>query len=222
MQEERQYWNGMFAEPDNGKPQYDDWLVKHEELLRQSQDAPIIDLGCGAGGDSLYLTERGYRVIACDWSEEALLKLRRHVPLAETRRVNLAERLPFQPGSARVIVADLSLHYFSWSKTTEIVSQLKRILMPRGALLCRVNSVKDTEFGAGQGEEIEPNYFERDGLRKRFFDAEQLERLFHGWQLEYMREDVMHRYHKPKKLWEIAASVYVTEEREPNREEAAR
>lgn len=203
---EQPYWDQLFSGKEDMLPLYDDWLLKHRRIWEQSLDAAIIDLGCGEGGDSLFLTEQGYRVIACDGSEEALQRVRKHVPSALPTKVNLLERLPFPSHSAKVIIADLSLHYFSWSETVDIVKEINRVLEPGGHLLCRVNSIHDVEFGAGQGIQLEPNYYESNGHRKRFFDAEQLTELFQDWTIVYMREAMMNRYRAPKRLWEIVTS----------------
>jgi SAM-dependent methyltransferase len=205
MKNEQHHWNQTFAELETNKPVYDDWLDKHSVLLGVTKGIPIIDLGCGVGCDTLYLTERGYKVISCDLSDEALQRVRRNIPEAVTQQLNLLEPLPFDTNSAQVIIADLSLHYFSWDDTVAIVSELKRVLKSGGSLLCRLNSVNDTEFGAGQGVELEPHYYEHKGRRKRFFDEADVDRLFQNWKLGYKQEAVMDRYRKPKRLLEISA-----------------
>jgi SAM-dependent methyltransferase len=200
-------WNSIYNIKDEDKPPvYDDWLVKHMDLLEASRQTAVLDLGCGNGCDSLFLSERGFDVISCDWSEEALLRVQQHVPLADTRAVNLLEPLPFADNSAIVIIADLSLHYFSWETTIAIINELQRVLQSDGYLLCRVNSIKDVNFGAGTGKEIEAGYYEHEGHRKRFFDKDRLEQLFQQWKLTYIEEAVLHRYGKPKFLWELAVT----------------
>ncbi|WP_245855619.1 class I SAM-dependent methyltransferase [Paenibacillus rigui] len=205
---ELQYWNDIYKASRRGEPEgNDNWLDKHSKLLERSKDKAILDLGCGSGWDTMYLTDRGYKVIACDLSEEALHNVAEAVPAVQTRQLNLLEPLPFPTDSASVIVADLSLHYFTWSQTLSILAELQRVLEPGGALLCRVNSTKDTAYGAGQGRVIEPNLYECDGRLKRFFDRDQLHRLLAGWSILWMQETVMHRYDKPKHCWELAAAV---------------
>ncbi|WP_248925595.1 class I SAM-dependent methyltransferase [Paenibacillus hamazuiensis] len=198
-------WDRIFADTDRGKPVYDDWLDKHEHILRLSADLPVIDLGCGYGCDTLYLAERGYRVISCDISEEALKQIRRYIPEAETVPLNLLDGLPFADGSAALIIADLSLHYFRWADTVRIAGEIRRVLQPGGYLLCRVNSIRDELFGAGQGRMAEPNYYEtEEGHFKRFFEREDLLELFKHWNVEYLQEADMHRYGRKKVLWEAA------------------
>jgi SAM-dependent methyltransferase len=96
------------------KPDYDLWLDKHAGLLEASRDRPFLDLGCGRGNDSLYLTERGFRVIGCDISETAVAAVRKHVPGAQCVVADMLDGLPFDDGSFSAVIADLCLHYFSW------------------------------------------------------------------------------------------------------------
>ena len=118
---------------------------------------------------------------------------------------DMLQGLPFENESIRIIIADLSLHYFAWSDTEMILQDTKRVLMPGGYLLCRMNSTNDTNYGAGQGIKIEDNYFEVNGNCKRFFDKNQIEKLFDKWDIRYVNEYQMDRYKLPKVLWELAA-----------------
>lgn len=199
------FWDEIFSGLDASKVRYDLWLEPFAEELEKSAGIPMIDLGCGAGNDTLYLSERGYEVIACDHSTAALQKVSELVPKARTQIIRMPDPLPFPDRSAQVVIADLSLHYFAWADTLKIAADIRRILRPGGVLICRLNSVKDVEYGAGQGLELEPNYYELDGKRKRFFDRDQLERLFKGWKASVMEEQSMNRYDKPKAVWVAAA-----------------
>lgn len=204
MKSPSNYWNGLYSAHGLQKPAYDLWLDRYADILYDSQGIPIIDLGCGFGNDTLYLEERGCQVISCDISAEALQRLHGFIKNPITRLFDMSEGLPFTKESAKVIIADLSLHYFTWQKTKEIVADIKSVLMKNGYLLVRVNSVQDTNHGAGQGQIIEKNYYCCDGRFKRFFDREQLIELFKDWQVYYCDEYTMARYKNSKVLWEIA------------------
>lgn len=204
MTDPRVYWNKQYITSDNKKVTYDLWLDKYEHILNASKDTPIIDLGCGLGNDTMYLYERHYKIISCDYSEEALKRLELFMADPVTKLFDMKDGLPFESESAKVIIADLSLHYFSWSETGEILNEIKRVLEEDGFLLLRVNSVKDTNYGAGKGITIEKNYYNIDGNLKRFFDKEQLETLFIDWDVEYINEYEMNRYTNSKMLWEMA------------------
>lgn len=79
-------------------------------------------------------------------------------------------------------------------------------MMRQGALfLCRVNSLKDVNFGSRAGVAIERNYFDRNGIKKRYFDEEMVMRFFSGiFAIEAMEETSSRKYGVEKRLWEIA------------------
>lgn len=197
-------WNKLFLSYGTEKPKYDDWLDKYHDLLNESREIPIIDLGCGFGNDTFYLAERGYRVISCDYSIEALNRLKYFIEKPETRLFSMVEGLPFDNNVACVLIADLSIHYFSRNDTNKIINNISRVLLPKGYFICRVNSVKDINHGAGQGIKIEDNFYNINGDFKRFFDKEQLIKLFKNWEIITMKEYEMNRYKVPKIVWEIA------------------
>jgi ubiquinone/menaquinone biosynthesis C-methylase UbiE len=197
-------WNEIFLNCGDEKPKYDDWLNKFENALSSSKNKDIIDLGCGFGNDTLYLSERGYTVISCDYSIEALNRLDKFIKEPKKKLFNMLEGLPFEDNSASVLISDLSLHYFSWEDTKRIVNEISRVLENRGYLICRLNSTKDYNFGAGMGVSIEQDYYNVGGKLKRFFNKSTLESLFQdSWLIHYIKECEMHRYKEIKIVWEL-------------------
>jgi hypothetical protein len=70
--------------------------------------------------------------------------------------------------------------------------------------LARLNSIHDTNYGAVGHQEVERNCFLVQGMLKRFFDRQDLDRLFQaGWQVHSCREHVVHCCSKPKTVWEV-------------------
>lgn len=195
-------WNMIHINYERCQIEYDDWL----DLFRDDIDkctTPIIDLGCGSGNDTLYLIEKGKDVIPCDYSQKAIYNIQRNFP--EVKRAecfDMTKGLPFDTNFTDIIISDLSLHYFTEKKTFEILEEIKRVLKPNGLLLFRVNSVKDVNYGAGKGREIETHLYEtEDGRYKRFFDKEDIKKFFLGWVKLYIHEEIMKRYEMEKVLW---------------------
>ena len=149
METQQERWNRIFEESETKRPVYDDWLAKYGEVFDASKDTPIIDLGCGFGNNTFYLYERGYQVISCDFAEAALQRLSHFVPNSVTRLFDLCSRFPFEDGAAKIVVADLCIHYFSEAETKGIIAEIRRVLSDGGWLFSRVNSVKDLNYGAG-------------------------------------------------------------------------
>ena len=144
-------------------------------------------------------------MIACDQSENAILNIQKNFPeLKEAKCFNMLDGLPFENESFEIIIADLCLHYFSEADTKAILTEIKRLLTHGGHLIFRVNSVNDVNHGAGQGLEIEPHLFELESKEiKRFFDEADIRFFFQDFEIEFLNEEIMTRYQKPKPLYSV-------------------
>ena len=208
IEKAKERWNNVHNHYERKQIKYDDWLDLFERAISKCK-APIIDLGCGSGNDTLYLIEKGKKVIPCDYSQNAIKNIQNNFP--EVDRVecfDMTKGLPFENDFTDIIISDLSLHYFTEEKTFEILEEIKRVLKPNGILIFRVNSVRDVNHGAGEGIEIEPHLYEtEDGRYKRFFDADDIKRFFSDWEELYLHEETMGRYELEKVLWRGAFIV---------------
>ncbi|MCR4642624.1 MAG: class I SAM-dependent methyltransferase [Lachnospiraceae bacterium] len=182
----------------------DDWLERFEDIIKQT-DKPVLDLGCGGGNDTLYLLSKGKQVIPCDMSETAIANIKKNFPeVGETYCFNMLDGFPFEDGTFDLIIADLCLHYFTEKETADILQEIKRILLPGGHLIFRVNSVNDKNHGAGDGTEIEHHVYEtKAGTLKRFFDEEDIRRIFGDFEIEFLNEEIMSRYKLEKRLFRV-------------------
>jgi SAM-dependent methyltransferase len=188
----------------------DRWMDPWLPHLRRatSSNAPVLELGCDTGRDTAWLTQQGFDVVATDISTDALAQCAKAAPSARCVCHDLRNALPFGNDTFGAVVASLCLHYFDWATTVAAVSEISRCIRPGGLFLCRVNSVRDYLHGAGEGEEIEPNFFRqaaRYATSKRFFTSEDLDRLFEGgdWTELSRREVTVLRYSAPKIAWEV-------------------
>ena len=198
------YWNNIHKEYNRSDIVFDDWLEAFDDLIKETQ-TPILDLGCGSGNDTLYLISKGKEVISCDQSENAIKNIQKNFPeVKDTKCFNMLDGLPFENDSFEVIIADLCLHYFTEADTNAILSEIQRILISGGHLIFRVNSVNDVNHGASRGQEIEPHLFELESKEiKRFFDEEDVRHFFKDFEIEFLKEEIMTRYQKPKPLYRV-------------------
>jgi len=181
-------------------PWLERWLFRIGET---AGDLPILELGCGGGRDTETLAGAGHRVVAVDLSPAAIAEAGARVPSSELHCQDI--RAPFPVAATGVVLAGLSLHYFSWAETVTLVGRIHDVLRPRGLLLCRLNATDDHHFGASGHPEIEPSYYLVDGAPKRFFDRAAVVALFaDGWHLLHLSHEVVHhRFGAPKALWEV-------------------
>ena len=184
------------------KAVYDDWLDKYKYILNNCKSC-VLDLGCGIGNNTLYLKERGFDVLACDYSKNALKILESEIKGVKTLLHDISKPFDFEDNSFELIIADLCLHYFDTETTKNVLREIKRILVPNGYLLARVNSINDVNHGAGQGEKIEENFYFVNGYNKRFFDEKIAKDFFSIIGDAEVKEADLNRLKKPKKLIEI-------------------
>ena len=182
----------------------DQWLERWRSILDTAREGKVLELGCGSGRDSRYLSGLGLSLIAGDYSQPALDVCRQHAPFADIRLIDIRDPLPFKDNLFPVIVASLCLHFFSWAKTVAIMDELRRCLKAGGFLLARLNSTTDMHHGAVGQQEVEPGLYRVDGKLKRFFDREAVERLIgKEWKVYSLEESTVYRYESPKVLWEV-------------------
>ena len=206
MTDTQSIWDTRYAQLEKNtiSSKYDPWMDRWKFLLDKEEKEVVLDIGCGIGLDTLYLTEMGYSVVSIDISGEALAICRQALPANIFLQVDIKDDLPFSKSSFQVITANLSLHYFSWEVTKKIVNDAQACLIPGGLFLARLNSTNDLNFGATGYEEIEPNLFLVDGEQKRFFDFRAVKELFRtGWKSHGIEEVTIDKYSKSKVAWEI-------------------
>ena len=88
----REFWNETWAEHEDLTPGADDLLVAEMEGLTPGR---ALDIGCGAGGNAVWLAEHGWQVTATDFADAAIEKGKR---LAAKRSVQV-----------EFVVADIAL-----------------------------------------------------------------------------------------------------------------
>ena len=201
-------WNDLhknFAQ--NNKPKYDEWLNEFEAII-SDVETEIVDLGCGVtGNNTLYLLEKGKKVISCDFAEEAL-NVVKIIKGSKTLKFDMLDVFPFEDNFTYLVIADLSLHYFKEKDTNRIIKEIKRVLKPNGYLFFRLNSTNSTEYNKiiENGEkEIEPNLFFSKNMEKRFFDEKDINKFFKDFKIIFLKEENMARWCPDKIVWKCAA-----------------
>ncbi len=187
-----------------------DWLSPYvsEIDLRRGR---VLELGSGHGEDAGILVAGGANLVASDRQAERAREVARRAPSANVIRMSHAHRLPFQDGSFAAVVASLALHYMDWETTLSAFAEVRRVLLPDGDFLFRVNASDDFEFGAGRGRELEPGFFKVSGRphdAKRFFDKGMVQDcLTDGFQVVSLRPRTLSFGGRNKRTWECFAKA---------------
>src|SRR5580765_5868887 len=124
--------------------EHEAWLLRLEALARSHGLAGrrVLDVACGTGKSVVPLLDRGYRIAACDISEEMLEVARRRVGA----RVDLFQadvrRLPDVGPFDLVTWLDDAVNYLLGdSDLDEAICSIARALAPRGLLIFDANTL---------------------------------------------------------------------------------
>jgi len=149
----------------------------------------------------------GFQVTALDLSETAITLARRRASCVDFLVADIAQPLPFSNESFDGIFSSLALHYFSSSETFRIFAEIRRVLKADGLLLFRVNSIEDQthDYDCCQGVELEPNFFEVDGHRRRFFDEAFCKQVLEGWRTLSLEHLIINRFGRYNGIWSFRA-----------------
>lgn len=181
---------------------YTPWLDRWSGLL---DGGYALDIGCGLGLDTEELQRLGYKVTAVDFSDEALKKSKERNPDAVHLKRDISKGLNLKGNKFSLVIANLSLHYFSRADTFKIFQGIREVLVAEGLLAFRVNAEGDTNSGCPEnltGWDLTLV----DGVAKQFFSREKIEELIENSFEPVLVEKIsVERYGRKKVLWECIA-----------------
>lgn len=172
MKDQKQHWDEIHKKGNAdyylGNPT--DFAVEVQKII--PAESKILELGCGAGNDSLYFAEKGHIVLATDFSDVAIEKNNNRYKNdnLQFEVLDISKSFKYIDNTFNVIYSRLSLHYFIDSVTKEIFQEIYRILKSEGYLCFICKSVKDPLYG--KGTQIEKDMFDNNGHIRHFFSEE--------------------------------------------------
>lgn len=162
------YWRQKIA-----KYSEEQWATDASIFAKQirgllPESGTMLELGCGLGVDGAWFAENGFLVTQADLEDFRLSKQLPFVTCNMEETLQITEKFD-------VVYAHLSLHYFSYERTKQLLNEISNVLNESGILAFLVNSVHDTEVE--EGDQIEENYRLINKIAKRFFSVEDTEAL---------------------------------------------
>lgn len=117
-------------------------LIPYQELLNElieklspQKEELILDAGAGTGNLAILIENKGAKVIALDFSKEALDIYKNKNPQGETVLHNLEEKLPFPDNYFDKIVSNNTLYNIPKEKRLQVFQEFFRVLKPGGVVV---------------------------------------------------------------------------------------
>ncbi len=145
------------------------------------------DLGGATGADAIYFLKNGHSVILLDISGFALEVAKKRAEESGfgknliTRQVEFGmHKLPMKDNSVDVVYSRISLNYFGENHTTNIFSDVYKVLKPGGTAYLTFKSpddVEEMEYLKDNSVLYEPNVYIQAGQLRSRFTVEQLTQM---------------------------------------------
>lgn len=151
----------------------------------------ILDLGCGEGRNSLYLSQTGYKIVGLDLSFKAARVMRNNFFQEELKGLAVAgdaRTLPIKSESVNGILAHHVFDYLDQEGFNLAIDESYRVLMPGGVLLLTVDIFADAAEDNNNICKDDGTILYVKGPRKgmliRPYNDEELTQLAHkGWEI---------------------------------------
>lgn len=121
----------------------------------------ILDLGCGTGKHSIFLSEAGFQVYATDLSETGIKIAREKsgsLGLSEIHfRQHDMREIPFTDSFFDAVICIWTIYHGTLADIKKTIGEIYRVLKVNGTVMTDMLSVSHETYG--MGEEIENNTF---------------------------------------------------------------
>ncbi|MGZ4132619.1 MAG: class I SAM-dependent methyltransferase [Actinomycetota bacterium] len=165
-------WSGYYRANDGREPR----PMLLEVLARFDDPGRAVDVGCGAGIDTVAMLERGWDVLAIDAEAEAIERLRARVSATAEARLE-TRQAPMEDvvlPEVDLVWASFSLFFCDPRRFPAVWDRIGSALRPRGRIAGQLLGDRDSWAG-------------RDTTSS--FDRDAALALFEGWTLERFEEE---------------------------------
>ena len=164
----------------------------------------VLELGAGHGRDTIFFESNGIQVEALDNSSIAFeildkIRMEKSLPI-KPQFFDVKNPLPFPDGYFDAVYSHMLLNMrFSLEELHFIISEIRRVLKPKGFNYFSVRKQNDKLYGTGV--EIDKGIYDINGFQIRFFTKKQIQELAEGFELLWIREE----YEEPVSLYLVCS-----------------
>lgn len=202
-----EFWNEIWEMMEHTFADYDEALVDAVEGLPPGR---ALDMGCGTGGNAMWLAARGWQVTAVDFSKVAIQKAKQH---AAERGIEVnfvaADAAEYQSQGEYDLITSFYIQLWS-PQRAQMLSNMSKALAPGGRLLF-VSHDKSVSPSGWSEEDLEslttPEEIVSELSGLRIERAETVEES--GAHMEHMPQPEAHDHHHDASQSPSATTIVV-------------
>jgi ubiquinone/menaquinone biosynthesis C-methylase UbiE len=183
-------WNQILKEKRYSLEEPDELVISFAAFLkRKKKVGRVLDLGCGAGRNLIYMVKQGFESHGTDISETGLsltkCRLKKQNLKAQIIKCHMSF-LPYIDSCFDAVICLHTIYHQRFKEMQETISEIHRTLKKKGFLL--VNFLSKRTYRYGKGEKVEEDTFiDQEGTEKgvlhHFTDEEEIRHLFKDFRI---------------------------------------
>ena len=135
-------WNRIFKQYEKSFISSPDNIPRILKFLRRKNVRRVLDLGCGAGGDVVYLAKQGFEVYGIDVAKEAVRvakeSLKENRLKANLEVGSIYKELPYDDDFFDAVISIRVIHHAGIKDIQRLITEIKRISKPGGLIFVTV------------------------------------------------------------------------------------
>lgn len=180
------YYNGDFL----GQQRPSSSMPKLSRFFRKNKVTKILDLYCGAGRNSIFLSKEGFDVYGFDRSQLAIKRAKESQTRANTdvvfRVLEYQNKLPYEDGSFDAVIVIRALYQARIQKIKQDIEEICRVMKIGGYLYLESDQqgIWKARRSYGQIRTSERRtYVHSDGSYYHYFTRRELRTFFKGYRI---------------------------------------
>ena len=201
-------WNTLFKKKKHRRKIPNRLVVDLIPLFKKEKFKRILDLGCGTGRHTVYLSKNEFFVVGSDISPRGLKLSQKWIREENIENCCLVKHdmieLPFPNAYFDAVISTNVIHHNTLNKIKKTVSEIRRVLKKNGIVMLTIASTNS--YGFGIGKKLEKNTYLTEGHEveshgvHHFFDKSGIEKILSKFRILDLREIVEDKTVRRKKV----------------------
>ena len=133
------------------------------------QEAKVLDVGCGPGDFTKYMTEKRFSVEGVDLSDGMIKIARKMVPQGTFKKMDM-RKLNYPNESFVGLCVAYSFYHISSKQALSVLKEFSRVLKPKGIIIFMLQE--------GKGEGVMPEPFElKEKMFFKYYEKDEIKNL---------------------------------------------